>query len=168
MFFGLFLKVYPQRSSYPVAYILYWDYIGYRHVRQLYLAVIPNMTAMTSPRRSSGTLQAQHQQGTPSTGGSFLELGPHQGWQMMSTRGQNLPGLLRRYSFSDDAQYDPMDDVEQNHRAEGTGNGDASADDALSSDERPRRRGSILIGDTTPSFRWYGISRLYHFYAYVV
>ncbi|EED14077.1 cation diffusion facilitator, putative [Talaromyces stipitatus ATCC 10500] len=109
---------------------------------------------MSSPRRPTGLWEAQqHQRAPSSTSSSFLEIGPQNGWQMMSTRGQSLPGLLRRYSFSEDTnKNDSADDVE-NGTHEETISGVRHLT-ASPTNERPRRRGSILIGDTKPAFRW--------------
>lgn len=112
---------------------------------------------MSSPRRSSGLWQAQnqHQQGPPSRTSSFLELGPQHGWQMMSTRGQNLPGLLRSYSISEDINKpESANDLENgSYGSENTGS--VRHLTASPTSEIPRRRGSILIGDTSPAVRWY-------------
>lgn len=73
---------------------------------------------------------------------------------MMSTRGQSLPGLLRRYSISEDNnKSDSVDDLE--HGAETAGS--VRHLTASPTSDRPRRRGSILIGDTSPAFRWYSL-----------
>lgn len=73
----------------------------------------------------------------------------------MSTRGQSLPGLLRRYSISEDNNKpDSVDDLENgSNGAEATGS--VRHLTASPTSEMPRRRSSILIGDTSPAFRWY-------------
>ncbi|PCG92985.1 Cation efflux protein [Penicillium occitanis (nom. inval.)] len=73
---------------------------------------------------------------------------------MMSTRGQSLPGLLRRYSISEDNNKpDSVDDLENgSNGAEATGS--VRHLTASPTSEMPRRRSSILIGDTSPAFRW--------------
>lgn len=117
---------------------------------------IHSQLTMSSPRRSSGFVPPpnQHHQGTPSNTTSFLELSPQHGWQMMSTRGQSLPRLLRRYSHSEDNnKANSVDDLETGSHGVETA-GSIRHLTVSPTGERPRRRGSILIGDTRPAFRW--------------
>ncbi|EEA19679.1 cation diffusion facilitator, putative [Talaromyces marneffei ATCC 18224] len=73
---------------------------------------------------------------------------------MMSTRGQSLPRLLRRYSHSEDNnKANSVDDLETGSHGVETA-GSIRHLTVSPTGERPRRRGSILIGDTRPAFRW--------------
>ncbi|KAH8688843.1 putative cation diffusion facilitator [Talaromyces proteolyticus] len=97
---------------------------------------------------------------TPSTSTpnqpSFLELCPQQGWEVLSTRGQSLPGLVRRYSHSEGTAESGHRRIDSSQLEDGitAGTGQESASSLF--DERPhmQRRGSILIGDTKSPFRW--------------
>ncbi|KAL1966002.1 hypothetical protein VTN77DRAFT_4942 [Rasamsonia byssochlamydoides] len=101
---------------------------------------------------------------------SFLPLNPEPSWQMMSTRGQSLPSVIRRYSMPDNN--DPHERQAAALQTEVNGDLEAggsariantvltnepellSAGSSPSLSERPHRRSSILIGDTTSPFRW--------------
>ncbi|KKA16985.1 Cation diffusion facilitator [Rasamsonia emersonii CBS 393.64] len=104
---------------------------------------------------------------------SFLPLCPEPTWQMMSTRGQTLPGLIRRYSISDSTtepdgrraalETEVNDDLEAGSARISSNNAlltnanepeQLSAASSSSVSERLHRRSSLLIGDTTSPFRW--------------
>lgn len=83
---------------------------------------------------------------------------------MMSTRGQTLPGLIRRYSISDTIQPDGRraaletevnDDLEGGNAGILTNEPEQLSAAPSSGGERLHRRSSLLIGDTTSPFRWY-------------
>jgi hypothetical protein len=128
---------------------------------------------MSSPTRSNS------QRALP----SFLPLNPDPGWQMMSTRGQNLPGLIRRYSMSSDFSSSSPSDRHAAGLAMETGaiddlEGGSSNARVLESspltnepeqlsasslhNDRQHRRGSLLIGDTKSPFLWYVPGLLLH------
>lgn len=98
----------------------------------------------------------------------------------MSTRGQTLPGLIRRYSISDSTtepdgrraalETEVNDDLEAGSARISSNNAlltnanepeQLSAASSSSVSERLHRRSSLLIGDTTSPFRWYVSCYLY-------